>query len=346
MRTLLSLLTLALGLVACIDPYDPKLVGQERYLAFEGVLTDAPGPYKFTLTKSAGYNNSESVFDRRLTGATITVTDNTGQTVRFVDDNRGSYVSPTGFRGQVGRTYTLTLTYLGETYRSDPELLQAVPPIDTLYWKYRPLQPGQATNGDFGVFLDLKDPAGTSNYYQWDWLHYELTDFCTTYTPPNSPVLYKKPCCEKECWNITRSIGEVTLASDKYINGNRLSGQLVARVPFNDTFFYYLRVGQQSLSEGAYQYWQTVKALTSNVGGVFDVTPATLPGNLHNVKTNGSPLVGYFQVSARREKIIYVTRFVPPKLPYEKTPLPFWPVCEPCTESLYRTVFRPEGWRN
>jgi hypothetical protein len=121
--------------------------------------------------------------------------------------------------------------------------------------------------------------------------------------------------------------------------------QLVARVPFDGNTAYYLRVGQQSLSQGAYQYWKTVQTLTSNIGGVFDATPATLSSNLHNTNETGPTMLGYFQVSARRERLVYVNRFAPPKLPYAKTQYPVWATCEPCTESLYRTGIVPEGWR-
>jgi len=221
-----------------------------------------------------------------------------------------------------------------------------VPPIDTVYRAYKPQISGlAATNGDFAVYIDLKDPAATVNFYQWDWVHYEKPDFCVLYKLPNTPTAYAKLCCTTDCWNRTRSAGEITIASDQFINGNRLTGQLVARVPFDDSTPYYLRIGQQSLNEGAYQYWQTVQTLTSNVGGVFDATPATLPGNLHNVKPDGPALLGYFQVSARRERVVYINRFAPPKLPFAKNQYPIFSTCEPCTESLYRTAIQPEGWQ-
>ena len=337
---------LLLSVISCIEPYDPGLVGGERFLVFDGVLTDAPGPYRFQLSRSAGYNSTEGVYDQRVTGAVLTITDDLGRVVRFLDVGRGAYGSPTGFRGQSGRRYTLKIAYGGQNYQSEPELLQAVPPIDTAYWAYKPPASGPSqTNGDFAVSIDLKDPAGTSNYYQWDWIHYEKPDFCVLYTPPGSNITYAKRCCSMDCWNSSRSTGQIILASDQFINGNRLTGQAVARVPFDDTTPYYLRIGQQSLSEGAYQYWQTVRALTNNVGGVFDATPATLTGNLRNTLSTGPIILGYFQASGRRERLVYVSRFAPPKLPYAKTEYPFWPTCEPCTESLYRTGVRPEGWQ-
>jgi len=339
----LSGLFLFLALSSCIDPYDPKLVGGERYLVFEGVLTDAPGPYRFSLSQSAGYNSTESVFDQRVTGAQLTVTDDAGRATRFVDAGRGSYSSPAGFRGQAGRRYTLTITYKGQTWQSEPELMQPVPTIDSVYWAYVP-NVSVDVRGQFNVFLDLTDPADAENYYQWDWIHYEIPDFCVLYTPPGSNITYEKRCCPVDCWDITSSSGQIQLGSDRLINGNRLAGQLVARAPFDNLTPYYLSIGQQSLSKGAYQYWQTVQALTGNVGGVFDATPATLTGNINNTRSGGSLMLGYFQVSARKQRLVYVGR-LGVGLPFAKSVYPVWTTCEPCTESLYRTGVKPEGWQ-
>ncbi len=341
-RTLFSSLLMVATVAACIDPYDPKLVGGDRYLVFEGTLTDAVGPYRFTLSQSAGYNSSESVFDQRITGAGVSVTDGEGQATRFLDAGRGAYVSPPGFRGKTGRRYALMVTYNEQTYQSAPESMQPVPPIDSVYWQYQARQTA-TVRGQFIAYLNLTDPAATENYYQWDWVHYEQPAYCLLFRP-DGPATYGKPCCT-DCWNITRSSGASLLASDRLINGNRLLGQAIAEVPFDDITPYYLAIGQQSLSREAFQYWQTVRALTSNVGGVFDATPATLRGNIRNLNADGPPMLGFFQVSARRQTIVYVSRFGAPVQPFAKTVYPTWPKCEPCAESLFRTATMPEGWR-
>ncbi len=336
-------LFLLVALSGCVDPYDPGLVGGERYLVFDGVLTDAPGPYRFSLSQSAGYNSSEGIYDQRVTGAMVSVSDDAGQVTTFADDDKGTFTSPITFRGQVGRRYSLTIMHKGQTYRTDPELMQTVPPIDSLYWAYQPkitaTQPG-----NFAVYLNLTDPANAENYYQWDWAHYEQPDFCVLYRPSGSNVSYARLCCS-DCWNIVRSTGKILLATDRLINGNRLAGQAIAEVPFDDTSPYYLAVGQQSLSKGAYQFWQSVQALTGNVGSVFDAAPATLSGNIRNQNPAGLPALGYFQVSARRQRVVYINRLGTRTEPFAKTTYPLWTTCEPCIESLYRTGVQPEGWR-
>lgn len=187
-RYLLPFLLLA----GCVDPYDPKLVGGEKYLVFEGTLTDAPGPYRFALTLSAGYNSTENIYDERVRGAQVWVTDDRSEHTDFIDDGLGNFNSPAGFHGQVGRQYSLTVNYEGQTYRSDPELLRPVPPIDTVYSSFRRIfSTGTSISGEFQAYLDVNDPGGEENYYQWDWIHYEMPEFCllfltTTWRPTTS----------------------------------------------------------------------------------------------------------------------------------------------------------------
>ncbi len=341
-NSLKPVIALLLILTSCVDPYDPKLVGGEKYLVFEGTLTDAPGPYRFALTLSAGYNSTESVYDERVLGAEVRVTDDQGTRVEFMDDGKGNFNSPVDFRGQVGRTYTLTVRYDGQTYRSDPETLGSVPPIDTVYSSFRKITtPGAGYNGEFLLYLDVNDPAGQENYYQWDWTHYEKPNFCILFR--QEAATYWKRCCTP-CWNITRSAVDILIASDRLVNGRRLSAQSIGAAPNDDIAPYYLRVGQQSLSRGAYQYWLAVRNLTGNVGSVFDIPPATLIGNLHQDEPGGRSVLGYFQVSARREKIVYISRFRAPLLPFTPTEYPYLNTCEPCKEGLSRTGRQPEGW--
>jgi hypothetical protein len=330
---------------ACVEPYDPQLKGGQKYLVFEGTLTDAPGPYRFALTLSAGYNSQESIYDERVKGATLTVTDDQNRRTMFGDDGQGNFSSPAGFRGEIGRTYTLTVTYQGQTYRSNSERLRPVAPIDTVYTRFQSItKSGSDINGEFRVFIDVNDPAGEENYYQWDWIHYEQPSFCVLYTPPGANVTYARRCCS-DCWTISSSLGQLLLASDRLVNGRRLSGQRVAAAPNDDSSPYYLRIGQQSLSRGAYQYWLAIQNLTGNVGGIFDVPPAELTGNLQNINPSGRLLLGYFQVSARREKLVYINRLGAPLSPFAKREYTSWNTCETCTEGPYRTAQRPDGWR-
>lgn len=326
---------------SCVEPYDPGLMGKKKYLVFEGTLTDAPGPYLFALSYSAGYNSNESVYSEIVEGAQVWVTDDAGQIIPFTNGPKGTFYSPSDFRGQLGRRYRLHISHQGQEYESETEIMVPVPDVDTVYAVYQPTVAPGSSNGSFQVYLDVKDPADAKNYYQWYWKHYEAANFCQLYK--DASTTYAQQCCE-DCWNVTPNLGQLILASDQFVNGNTLK-QPLASIPYDDVTPYYLEINQYSISAGAFRFWQTVQALTGNVGGIFDSAPATLTGNIRHMVDPEGLILGYFQVSARRRKIVYINRYGVPVRPFPKVDYPFWSECKPCQESLYQTAQKPEGWQ-
>jgi hypothetical protein len=103
-----------------------------------------------------------------------------------------------------------------------------------------------------------------------------------------------------------------------------------------------------SLSRDAYNYWSSVDAQANNSGGIFDTAPATIRGNIKNLKDATAPMLGFFQVSAVTQKVVYIQRIGVGVLPFSivTPPYPFHTDCALCVESAYRTARRPLEWRD
>ena len=69
---------------------------------------------------------------------------------------------------------------------------------------------------------------------------------------------------------------------------------------------YGLHVQQQSLSLGAYDYWQRVNEQAAGSGGLYEKQPASVPGNIYAVDESEYAVLGYFYASQVKEKRIYV----------------------------------------
>ena len=69
---------------------------------------------------------------------------------------------------------------------------------------------------------------------------------------------------------------------------------------------YRLRVKQQSLSIDAYNYFQRKNEQAVESGGMYDVQPSTVAGNLYNVNDPEEVVLGYFHASQVREKQVFV----------------------------------------
>jgi len=347
MKHFLKILLLSVVLLACVDSFDPKLTGGiTPYLVFEGTLTDEVGPYFFNLSYTAGYNSKESVFDKFVNAAKVWIVDAKNVRTDLIDLNKGKFMTPNGFRGQVGNTYTLHILNAGIEYVSNAETMRYAPPIEKIYSDYKATTAfGSKYRGFFNVFLDTKDPATEGDFYRWKWLNFTKTKICDLYTPPGSIFPLQRPCCE-DCWNINQCIGCITVASDNLVNGKALIKQNIAQIPYYETTPYYMLIKQMSLSRDAYNYWLSVDAQANNSGGIFDTAPGTIRGNIKNLSNDQQPMLGFFQVSAVTQKIYYLQRNTVPYPPFSivYTGRGIWPICTNCQESPYRTAIRPENW--
>jgi hypothetical protein len=69
---------------------------------------------------------------------------------------------------------------------------------------------------------------------------------------------------------------------------------------------YSVAVNQYSLSEAEFTYWGKIKRITQDVGSLYDIIPSTIGGNMFCVENPGEQVLGYFSVSAKTSKRIYI----------------------------------------
>ncbi|GAB3336045.1 hypothetical protein GCM10027299_45670 [Larkinella ripae] len=343
--------SMALGAVSCLSPFQPETQSIEPSLVVEGMITDQPGPYSVKLTQTSDY--SFAGLNLITSGATVTLTDNLGnQEVLQETPNTGVYQTrKDGMQGVAGRSYKISIqTKTGKQYESELELLKTAVPIQRVYYRFRE-DPFALTSEDrsgWDVYVDLKDSETAGDYYRWTWTHYEQIQVCNTYRQSQfSDIFYDQQCCSP-CWDIVRCYDCLNVRSDAAINGKVLSGQLITRVPYTSNLRYYLEVEQQTISAGAFRFFESVRKLVSNTGGLFDAAPATVRGNLRCVSAPNEPVFGYFGAVGIAVSALYVDRLDGIGTPTLTGPPNYKLVppdpCYPCETSLYRTTQKPGWW--
>ena len=143
--------------------------------------------------------------------------------VAYVIDNRGVRFNftqtdgtpNTAFNGVIGSTYKLYVEVDGKKYESNPETMAACPNIDSLTTPYRRevfRSPTDLLYDGFDVYTNSKDAPNVENYYQWDWVHYELANYCDKKETKFDGKEVLIPCLPNGCWNIIyKTIGKVVL---------------------------------------------------------------------------------------------------------------------------------------
>lgn len=138
------------------------------------------------------------------------------------------------------------------------------------------------------------------------------------------------------------------LATDRFVNGNKLTNKYVASVPFDNVTPYYLVINQYSISESAYKYFYDVKQQGKGSGGLFDVAPKSIKGNMECLTDPSEEVLGIFYVSDLDEYQVNIDRnriLVKPIIK-EEYAVVFTKTdqCYPCEERYNRTKTKPAGW--
>jgi hypothetical protein len=360
---------------SCITPIaDFTQVASKSFLTVEASLTDQVGPQKVKL-----YSSSD-----KLTGSYFVPI--TRAKVYFVDEKgvqenltesaiKGTYLTSANFAGRVGGTYILNIeTTDGKKYQSQAETMKPVPEIENVISRfeiYDNYAKGDGRRGGFNIYVDFQDPATVGDNYQWYWKHYERAFICETCVggsydfKSNTCVQPKIPTditlnyrCDGDCWDITFST-DLNIFSDNYLNGQRITGKQVARVPYDGVSPYYLQFEQRAITRNSYNYYQGLNAQVQNNGTLFDVPAETkFSFNIKSTTNPSEKILGIFDVYSVRKKIFYIDRTQVPKdeAPNVKNIQGDIFSCPPaqvgckdmvqCSEGLFRTPLKPTGWKN
>ena len=311
-KSVVTLVALFL-LCTCIDPYSPKLTGYSTILVVDGLITDANTSYTVKLSRT--FQAQNSILDG-VSDATVSISDNAENTYYLINKGRGVYKTDSlAFAGTIGRTYILhVLTHDGEEFESDPCLMQSVPEIDSIYfaWDQQIINNGTQTQDGVGIYLDSKE-GDNNQYYRWA--------FDETWK-------FKVPYPKKFNFNMAdSSITSVTDIKEYCWKNKKSDGILIhsiyageaTRIKNEPIFFiatdqsdrlliqYSILVSQYSISKKEYDFWNNLKQINESGEDIFAKQPFTVISNIKNVNDPSERVLGYFQVSAVKQKRKYIS---------------------------------------
>jgi len=307
-------LIVAIGLNTCIDPYFPDLQSYESVLVVDALVTNIYEPGAGSVSLSRTYSNQFGQ-PEVVSGAEVYLTDQLENRIDFFEMWPGMYhaLRDDGdfFEGEIGDTYVLHIkTPDGQIYESVPCLMLAVPDIDTIYFGYDTEFANNGSDEFEGIRLFVDSDPGNENCTFFRWTFEECWKFRIPY-----PKLYldcgetTNPDPKIICWKTESSKGIIIESTESQQSGFILRKPLyfIASEESDRLLIRYgIKVKQYSLSRNDYEFWSNMKLVNEERGDIFEKQPFFVSGNLHCITNPEEKVLGYFQVSAVKQKIRYI----------------------------------------
>lgn len=128
---LFLLVTVAYLLSSCQKVIQIDLNTTDPQLVIQGNVYDHPGPYTVKISRTVNFD-LPNIYPP-VTNASVTISDNAGQSEELSQATDGTYVT-SSLQGIIGRTYTLSVNLDGKTYTASSTIPEPVA-IDTVYLK-------------------------------------------------------------------------------------------------------------------------------------------------------------------------------------------------------------------
>jgi hypothetical protein len=287
----------------CITEFIPETEETQELIVVEGLITDQDQVNTIKISKSMPLGQKST--RQPLKGCTVRISDDKGNNYLLMETTPGVYsTDPQRFRGVVGRKYTLNINSNNarpdhHTYMSYPVEMTPVPPVDSLFYEkvviteqtqYFPRQEGAQ------IYLNTHDASDECKFYRWNY-----TETWEIRLPFSVPV-------NNTCW-VTNNSSVINIKGTSSLSENRINKYPLKFIS-NETdrlkFKYSLLVNQYSLSEGEFGYWEKLQNVSEDIGSLYDIIPATIPGNIYCVEDPAEKVLGYFSVSAKSSKRIFI----------------------------------------
>ena len=294
--------------ISCVKKFLPETGTDPDLYVVEGLITDQPGSQGIRVSRSIPIGKSSDLVP--INGCNVWITNDLGTTYPLTGASEGMYFTRNDFRAVVGRKYSVNIQIkrydaparktVIDLLQSLPEEMLSVPPIDSLYYEKVQLtaENGFPSEGEgCQVFLNTSDPANKSRFFRWDYSE----------TWKIQAPTYQRSV-NKVCW-VTNNSDEINTKAVTGLSENKIKALKVKFISNQSdrlSVRYRIQVNQYSLNENEFNYWSDLEKITQQSGNFYDITPASVNGNLFIVGNPDRQVLGYFSVSAKSSKVMYI----------------------------------------
>jgi hypothetical protein len=289
---------------ACRQPYLPPVAKADLgYLVVDGIIIDGQDSTIINLSRTQNITDSTYRVSNPEPGAVVSVVGANGDSYNLTEQSSGRYVTDQ-LALNANELYRLKIvTTNGKQYLSDSVPVKQTPPIDSVFWR----QDSVGVN----IYLTTHDPSNNTRFYRWNYAEtWEYTAFRESDFDwiNNQTVLRDSTTQIYHCWSSENS-SSITIGSSAKLSQDVISQDLLTEIPTESEKLnkeYSILVNQYAITADEFDYLQTTKTYTEELGGLFDPQPSRLTGNIHCVSNPAEPVLGYINASSVSSARIFI----------------------------------------
>jgi hypothetical protein len=304
-------IVIVFAVAMCRKPYEPPVIkASNHFLAIDGIInTGSNSSSTFLLSRSVNLQDSVTNLPELNAQAMIV---SAGGLLYPLTDTAGNGVYVSGVLNlDPAQQYQISVTTSdGNKYLSDLVTPKAAPPIDSLTWEdvENPLTGSDEVN----VYVNSHDPTNNTRYYRWDYIEtYQHRAYYNSSWFRIDSLIYPVLTPDQStynCW-ITDNSNSILLGTSIALTNDVISHALIATFARNDPKLdvrYSILVRQYPLDLDAYKFWLTVQNNSQSLGGLFDLQPSQITGNIHSTTNPSNTVLGYVTASSIQEMRLFI----------------------------------------
>ncbi len=160
---------------------------------------------------------------------------------------------------------------------------------------------------ELGYFIDT--PLSAPNSSKNSRILWELDGtFKLTDTPSAGRCFAGNAPAPKSCYITDSPVKNYITFDGTKSSATRLDSFLIASINFTGNLAegYYINILQQSLTEGAYDYWSQVSTAVNRTGDLFQQPTGLVTNNLQNIDDPNESVFGYFYATEEQPIRLYI----------------------------------------
>ena len=310
LKSNISKILVFLILFSCVDPIEIETITFENYLVIEATITDELKNHTIKLSRTFQIDENK---ENPETGAQVAIIDSQNNTFIFNETSFGTYKSVNQFKAISEQSYTLKVTTKnGNSYSSTSEKLTAAVQIEKLTTSIE-----TSREGVEGVSISVHsfNPNNNANYYRYEYAEtYKISppfwsdeklDIVSD-TRPFRVEVVKRIVNNKDCYATINS-KQILVTETKSLAEDRVNFpvRFILDSDFVISNRYSLLVKQYVQTFEAYNYYETLKKLSSSESVFAQSQPGFISGNIVSDADQNEKTIGFFEVSSVSEERIF-----------------------------------------